>query len=113
MPLAHSYFSLKAEYGDLENVFKSTATFDHFYDLMLTYFFLMWKYFQKKTLVKYECTCISITPNTVACKAICVFAKLAEKSPEGTQEGWMFGRTFDFTTEFSIMKIFSEMLLGI
>ena len=113
MPLAHSYFSLKAEYGDLENVFKSTAIFDHFYDHMLTYFFLMWEYFQKKTLVKYECTCISITPNTVACKAICVFAKLAEKSPEGTQEGWILGRTFDFTTEFSIMKIFSEMLLGI
>ena len=39
MPLAHSYFSLKAEYCDLENVFKSTAIFDHFYDLMLTCFF--------------------------------------------------------------------------
>ena len=82
-PLAHSYFSLKAEYGDLENVFKSTAIFDHFYDL----FFFTVRILSKENSGKYECTCISITPNTVACKAICVFAKLAEKSPEGTQEG--------------------------
>ena len=80
MPPAHSYFSLKVEYCDLENVFKSTAIIDHFYDHMVT-FFLMWKYIQKKTLVMYECTCISITPNTVTCKAICVFPTLAEKSP--------------------------------
>lgn len=59
MPLAHSYFSLKVEYCDLENVFKSTAIFDHFYDHMVT-FFLMWKYIQKKTLVMYECTCIQL-----------------------------------------------------
>ena len=39
MPLAHSYFSLKVEYCDLENVFKSTAIFDHFYDHMVTFFF--------------------------------------------------------------------------
>ena len=45
------------------------------------------KILSKENSGKYECTCISITPNTVACKAICVFAKLAEKSPEGTQEG--------------------------
>ena len=83
MLLAHSYFSLKAEYGDLENVFKSTAIFDHFYDL----FFFTVRILSKENSGKYECTCISITPNTVACKAICVFAKLAEKSPEGTQEG--------------------------
>ena len=51
MPLAHSYFSLKAEYCDLENVFKSRAIFDHFYDHMLTFFFLMSEYFQKKTLI--------------------------------------------------------------
>ena len=86
-PLAHSYFSLKAEYGDLENVFKSTAIFDHFYDHMLTDFFFTVRILSKENSGKYECTCISITPNTVACKAICVFAKLAEKSPEGTQEG--------------------------
>ena len=30
--------SLKVEYCDLENVFKSTAIFDHFYDHMLTFF---------------------------------------------------------------------------
>ena len=40
MPFAYSYFSLKVEYCDLENIFKSTAVFDHFYDQMLTYYFL-------------------------------------------------------------------------
>ena len=49
MPFAHSYLSLKVEYCDLENVIKSTATFDHFYDQMLTYYFFNVKLLSKQS----------------------------------------------------------------
>ena len=80
MPPAHSYFSLKVEYCDLENVFKSTAIFDHFYDHMVTFFFNV-KIHSKENSGYVWVYMHSITPNTVTCNAICVFPKLAEKSP--------------------------------
>ena len=80
MPLAHSYFSLKAEYCDLENVFKSTATFDHFYDLMLTYFFFNVKILSKENWLSMSVHAFQIHQIQSLAKPF-VFAKLAEKSP--------------------------------